>query len=73
MSSEATIIPATVGQSATIIALHVWLGTYDSERGRLTRPEPLQGLGGEAEEWQSVIEPRLRERFPWVKWVLPNA
>jgi len=36
MSSEAIIVPATAGHSATIIALHVWLGTYDSEQGRLT-------------------------------------
>lgn len=70
ISSESIVIPATVGHSATVIALHVRLGTYDS---RLTHPDILQGLGGEAEEWKSLIDPRFRDRFPWVKWILPNA
>ena len=69
-TSETIVMPATAGHSATVIALHVRLGTYES---RLTHPDILQGLGGEAEEWEFLIDPRFRDRFPWVKWILPNA
>lgn len=71
--TEAIVIPATAGHSATIIALHVRPETYDNEWGRLTHLYILQGLGGEAEEWKSLIGPRFRDHFPWVKWILPNA
>ncbi|KAH0839805.1 Alpha/Beta hydrolase protein [Lanmaoa asiatica] len=72
-SSEAIVIPATAGHSATIIALQVWPEAYDNERGRPTHADILQGLGGEAEEWESLIGPMFRDHFPWVKWILPNA